>query len=304
MICIAGNYKKEPEIKMQKHCDDILTCKEKRTTCFEKNGYPIVECGQCGHRFIQLQNVGNHLDEVYSDDYFFAGKDGYPNYLDEKDMLYKYGTSYAKIVGRHMQPGHVLDAGCAAGFILKGFEDAGWKCHGIEPNQTMAAYGKEQLHLDITVGGLETFETAQKFDLINMIQVIGHFYNLDKALLNVSNLLKPQGHVLVESWNRNSRIARVMGKNWHEYSPPSVVHWFSDETIIELFRYYGFTLVQKGYPPKRINIKHALSLVDAKTPNFIFKKKIIKLLSNSVGRLNVKYPPVDLKWYLFKKETV
>jgi len=32
----------------------------------------------------------------------------------------------------------VLDIGCAAGFILKGFEDSGWICRGIEPNETMA----------------------------------------------------------------------------------------------------------------------------------------------------------------------
>ena len=289
---------------MNNYCGDIIGCNEKRTTCFEKNGYPIMECEKCGQRFTQLQNVSSHVDEVYSDDYFFAGKDGYPNYLDEKDILYKYGFKYAKIIAKHIKPGHVLDTGCAAGFILKGFEDAGWKCHGIEPNKTMADYGKEKLNLNITVGSLETFETTQKFDLINMIQVIGHFYDIDKALLNVAGLLNDNGLVLVESWNMKSTVAKLMGKGWHEYSPPSVVHWFCDETITELFNYYGFSLIEKGYPSKRINVKHALSLMEDKTPDFILKKKIINLLNNSVGKLTLKYPPVDLKWYLFKKNTV
>jgi 2-polyprenyl-3-methyl-5-hydroxy-6-metoxy-1,4-benzoquinol methylase len=63
-----------------------------------------------------------------------------------------------------------------------------------------------------------------RFDLINMIQVIEHVYDLDKALQNVARLLKEDGLVLVESWNMKSIVARMMGKRWPEYNPPSVVH--------------------------------------------------------------------------------
>lgn len=288
---------------MHQYCGNIISCQEKRITCFEKNGYPVLQCEKCGHRFVKIQDTNNHLDKVYSDEYFFEGKDGYPNYLEEQDILYKYGVKYAKIVSKYVKPGNVLDTGCAAGFILKGFKDSGWNCYGIEPNETMAAYGKDKLDLNITVGSLETFTTNQKFDLVNMIQVIGHFYDIDKALVNTSALVKPGGFVLIESWNMKSMVARLMGKNWHEYSPPSVIHWFSDKTLEQLFKYYGFALVKKGFPSKRINVKHALSLMEDKTPNFIFKKKLVKLLNNSVGKLNVIYPPVDVKWYLFKKDT-
>jgi 2-polyprenyl-3-methyl-5-hydroxy-6-metoxy-1,4-benzoquinol methylase len=286
---------------MQKYCGDIKICIETKTTCFEKNGYTIVECKNCGHRFTAVKNI-NHINEVYSDDYFFEGKDGYPNYLEEQDILYKYGVKYAKIVSKYSKPGYVLDSGCAAGFILKGFKDSGWNCYGIEPNKTMASYGKKELGLDITVGSLETYQASQKFDLVNMIQVIGHFYDIDKALTNTAHLLKPGGFVLIESWNMKSFMAKLMGKNWHEYSPPSVIHWFSDKTLEQLFNYYGFTLVKKGLPSKRINVKHALSLMEGKMPNFLFKKKLIQLLNNSFGKLNIKYPPVDVKWYLFKKD--
>ena len=57
-------------------------------------------------------------------------------------MLYNYGLRYAKIIAKYSKPGKVLDVGCAAGFILRGFKDSGWDVYGIEPNETMAGYSE------------------------------------------------------------------------------------------------------------------------------------------------------------------
>lgn len=286
-----------------KNCDFSLNCGEDKKFLFEKNGYKIFECRKCGLRISEIKDVQNHVEKVYSDEYFFEGKDGYPNYLNEKDLLYEYGKDYAKIVSKYMKPGKLLDTGCAAGFILKGFEDSGWEGEGIEPNNTMADYGTKELNVHITRGSFETFESPEKFDLINMIQVIGHFYNIDTVMSKLNNHLNEKGFVLVESWNMKSPYAKLMGKNWHEYSPPSVVRWFSDETLCNLFNSYGFKFIAKGYPPKKINVTHALSLIEKKLFNFLFKKRIFNFFDRLFGKYNVIYPPLDLKWYLFQIKT-
>lgn len=286
---------------MQKTCNSIMSCKEKRQTLFQKRGYPILECEQCGHRFIKIADQEGHVSTVYSDDYFFKGKDGYPNYLNKEHLLYKQGLRYARLISEFTKPGKVLDIGSAAGFILKGFSDSGWICQGIEPNETMAAYGRKYLNLDIKTGSIETLETGESFDLINMIQVIGHVYNLDKTLQNVTALLKPNGLVLVESWDMKSATARMMGKNWHEYCPPSVVHWFSDKTLSILFKYYGFELIAKGHPIKKINADHAFSFLEGRNVKLIFKKRLVDAINRFVGKLTLTYPLRDVKWYVFRK---
>lgn len=134
-----------------------------------------------------------------------------------------------------------------------------------------------------------------------MTQVIGSLYDLDKALSTVSKLTKTNGLVMVESWDMDSIAAKVMGKYWHEYCPPSVINWFSDKTLSQAFESYGFKLIAKGRPIKKINIDHGLSLVDESFPKFIFKKPILKFFSRLIGKFNVRYPAIDLKWYLFKK---
>ncbi len=284
-----------------KYCESYISCKEDRFLLFNKNGFDIKECKKCAYRFTELDQDKNPLTAVYSDDYFFKGQSGYPNYLDEKDILIRSGIKYAKIIRKFSGPGKILDVGSAAGFILKGFESMGWDCRGIEPNDTMASYGRNNFGLNITTGSLEEFDSPSTFDLITLIEVIGSFYDLDKAMKNVSRLIKKQGLVLVESWDRESLIARFFGKNWHEYCPPTVIHWFSDKTLNDLFRYYGFEFVAKGRPSKRINVKHALAILEVNTPKIFFKKKLFGFLSRVFGKWGVSYPPFDLKWYVFRK---
>jgi len=286
---------------MQKICSSFRNCSEEKALLFTKKGYPINECKVCGHRFAEIPNDENHLARVYSDEYFFEGKSGYPNYLEEKEILYKSGIWYSKIIAKYTTAGKVLDVGCAAGFILKGFEKSGWICKGVEPNDTMASYGRNELKLDILTGGLETFNTSEKFDLITMIEVIGIFYDLDKAMLNVSNLLNQGGLVLVESMNMKSLLSRFLGKSWHEYCPPSVIHWFSDITLIQLFNYYGFEIIAKGYPAKRLNVKHAVSVLEESSLNSVLIKSVFRFISRTFGKLTLYYPPLDVKWFLFKK---
>ena len=282
-------------------CKIYEECYEDKILLMNKNNYPIFDCQRCLRRYSVINNSEIHLSQVYSDDYFFEGKDGYSDYLEEKDILFNTGVRYAKKIGKHSKPGRILDVGCAAGFILNGFESAGWKGQGIEPNATMAAYGKKELNLDIHVGGLEDFNSDQKFDLVSLIQVIGHFYDIDRSMENISNLLRPNGLVLVESWDMKSLIARLFGKNWHEYSPPSVINWFSDKSLKNLFKNYGFKLIDSGYPVKKIALTHAFSLVENKLPNFLLKDKIFHFMTNSLRKMVFIYPPFDLKWYIFQK---
>jgi SAM-dependent methyltransferase len=286
---------------MEKLCASFKNCSEPKIVKLTKGVYDILECSHCGHRYCKIENTANHVQEVYGDDYFFEGKQGYPNYLDEKDILLKYGRDYAKILSRYTSPGKMLNVGCAAGFILKGLEQAGWKCHGLEPNDTMASYGRKELGVNITTGDLESFKTTEKFDVVKLVQVIGHFTDLDVAIQNIAGLLNDKGLVLIESWDMKSLMATMMGKHWHEYSPPSVINWFSDVTLNQLFNYYGFKLIGKGRPSKKISIKHGLTLFDETMPSFPFKKGMMNFFQKKFGKYDVPYPPFDVKWYVFEK---
>lgn len=270
-------------------------CNSESKFAFEAQGYDLRDCAKCAHRFAEIAAGETHVARVYDDSYFSGGGAGYADYLAESEMLKNRGRMYAKKLEKYTsEKGKLLDVGAAAGFILQGFAGANWRGIGLEPNAEMSKFGRENFNLDIRCGSLESFETDEKFDLISMIQVVAHFYNPRTAFLKAANLLNENGFLLVETWNRASLSARLFGANWHEYSPPSVLQWFSETGLSEFLKQFGFERIAGGRPPKKISGAHAKSLLKYRLGDNL----LIRMIPD---KLNFPYPSEDLFWALYKK---
>lgn len=272
-------------------------CQSESKFAFETKGFNLRDCGKCGHRFAEIAADENHVAEIYDDSYFSGGGAGYADYLAEGEMLRKRGQMYAKKLEKYSAAkGKILDVGAAAGFILQGFIDENWRGIGLEPNAEISKTGCENFGLEIRQGSLESFETNEKFDLISMIQVAAHFYAPAESFQKAFDLLNENGFLLIETWNRDSISARIFGKNWHEYSPPSVLQWFSEKGLTEFLAKIGFEKIASGRPSKKISGAHARSLLKYRLgDNFM-----LKLIPENV---NFPYPSEDLFWALYRKES-
>jgi len=270
-------------------------CQSESKFVFEAKGINLLDCVACSHRFAEIETDENHVVETYDDSYFNGGGAGYSDYLIESEMLRKRGQMYAKKIEKFSDTkGKVLDIGAAAGFILQGFIDEGWRGTGLEPNAEIAKTGSKEFKLDIRQGSLESFQTDQKFDLISMIQVVAHFYEPKKAFENAFELLNENGLLLIETWNRESFSAKLFGENWHEYSPPSVLQWFSLNGLTEFLKGLGFEKISHGRPSKKISGAHAKSLLKYRMGD----SSLLKLIPE---KINFPYPSEDLFWALYRK---
>lgn len=268
---------------------------------FIKNGYPIIHCLDCDHLYTDYTPTQEEIKQIYSDDYFSNGGAGYENYFIEEQMLIKRGEYYAEKMGKYMKPGKLLDVGSAAGFLLKGFENKNWKGVGIDPNRVMVEYGKKNLGLNLLQSTLETIELEEKFDLIILIQVIAHLNNIDRSIDRLSEFLIPGGHILIETWDKNSLTARFFGKYWHEYSPPSTLNYFSKKSLNHFMNQQSFTLVDEGFPKKSIHSSHAKSLLTHKLKESNMPNWVIGATKLIPGNIIIPYPLKDLFWALYKK---
>jgi SAM-dependent methyltransferase len=276
-------------------------CNGAMAPLFLKHDDWICGCKDCGHRSAKIENRPEHVALVYGDEYFQGGGAGYSDYLAEQNILRNHGRRYGRLLRKYMAPGTVLDVGAAAGFILQGMIDEGWNGRGIEPNRQMSDHARARLSLRVETGSFESFQTEERFDLVTLIQVVAHFPDLREAFRKAAEIIRPGGFCLIETWNRGSWTARIFGRHWHEYSPPSVLHWFTPATLRALAEPFGFREVARGRPAKWLNGAHALSLLTYKLGGS-FPGRLLAGAGKLVPRnIPLPYLADDLFWMLFQK---
>ena len=277
-------------------------CGTTAVVVFRVGRFEIADCPSCDHRFSPGVAGPGHVETVYDDSYFFGGGDGYKDYLLEADLLRAQGRRYGALLASHGAPGRVLDVGAAAGFLLAGLGDAGWTTTGLEPNRRMAAHARDVMHLDVFQGTLEDAPEWPTFDAICMIQVIGHFHDLSRALRAAARLTRPGGLCLIEYWRRDAWIARALGTRWHEYSPPSVLHWFTRDSLDRALQRNGFSVLTGGKPKKYISGGHARSLLDHKLSASRVSRPLTRATTLIPAEARFRYPAFDLEWRLYRRE--
>jgi len=269
---------------------------------FEKHNIRICDCLDCRHRFADYTPLPSHVADVYGDDYFLGGGAGYPDYFAEADLIRKRGQRYGRLLKKYLPPARVLDIGAAAGYFMQGLADEGWEVEGLEPNATMARITRERLSFPVRNIALESLDEDASFDVISLVQVLPHFQDLSKALSNARRATRPGGYWLIETWNRASLTARLLGRHWHEYSPPSVLHWFNPDDISNTARIMGFSILATGRPRREISVDHARALLTYKATGSRLASLIVRISGTIPGKWTLPYPSEDLMWVLLKKE--
>jgi SAM-dependent methyltransferase len=265
---------------------------------------PIRRCASCLHGFAEYGIHEQHFATVYGDDYFSGGGPGYQDYLSEAELLQRQGRRYGALIGRYVPRGKVLDIGCAAGFMAAGMRDTGLAVSGLEPNQRMASYASSSLGIPTRHGSLEDLDAVEAYDAVSMIQVVAHLVDPRRAFAAAARATSSAGCWLIESWNSNSGVARLLGRRWHVYNPPSVLNYFTMKSLDLLAAEFGFGRVATGRPSKRITASHATSLLEFLAP----RSKALRFAASLANRMPpafvLPYPGDDVFWAIYKRSAL
>jgi len=217
---------------------------------FRDGIYRVVECGRCGHVYVNPRLPRSRLHDMYQEEYWRSDRArdfGYSQYLDEKELYLRTYGLRSRLVDEHVpRPGRVLDVGCAAGFFLKVMADKGWRTTGVEISQPMVSYAREELGLpDVRVGDLLSVDLEPgSFDVITLWDVIEHLERPDRHLARAVELLADDGILVIETQDVGSRFARALGRKWHHYKHEEHLHHFHRDSLQRLLAGAGAEVVE------------------------------------------------------------
>jgi SAM-dependent methyltransferase len=253
-----------------------------RAGALAKDGFAYARCRNCAHMWLHPTPDPAACATIYDSGYFENGRNsGYANYLADEPL---HRTNARARLRRLASagggpPGRLLEVGCAAGFFLDEAHALGWSVAGVDVSPWARAAASRVLGLEI----LESMDALLPgnegaFSVGCFFQVLEHMPDPASALLQMRRLLRPDGLLAIETWDRGSAIARAMGRHWQQVSPPSVIHLFDRDGLVRLLRAGGFEVRSFAMVSKKISLGWGLGLLASKSRVFNPAERLVRRL--------------------------
>lgn len=134
--------------------------------------------------------------------------------------------------------GSLLDVGAGTGEFLKVAKRKGWDVQGMEPNKNACSLAAEK-GIELR-SSLNDFQEDQ-FDVVSLWHVLEHIPNLEETISQLSDLVRPNGTLIIAVPNFKSYDANYYKEFWAAYDVPRHLWHFSKESMEKLFS-KNFTL--------------------------------------------------------------
>lgn len=181
------------ETKIETNCD--FCGSENKKFIKSEKGFPISKCLDCSLIYVSklpaIEN-GKVSGEYYIDDRIE---------IENLRARYRKVTKYLveQINELRPQKGKLLDVGCGYGFFLRDAKDDGWQVFGTDLSEVAVEYVRENQEIpDVFCTDLSDEKlTAQKFDVLNLTNVLEHVPSPTEILESCRQILSDDGLLLV-----------------------------------------------------------------------------------------------------------
>ena len=195
--------------------------------------YNLLNCLNCDHKFLDQEFTDSEITAIYTQYYprsTFKPEVPIPPDSAGKFLSWFNGerASAFRWVPKNVT---VLDIGCGFGQSLAYHQSRGCRVYGVEADSNIQSVAmKYGFNVHIGTFNASMYE-SNYFDYVTMDQVIEHFINPKKALVDVSKILKPKGYAILSTPNAKGWGSRVFGKRWVNWHAPYHLHHFSSRSF-------------------------------------------------------------------------
>jgi len=139
--------------------------------------------------------------------------------------------------------GTLVEIGCGTGFLLRKFHEDGWDVLGVEPDEGLCDFVERQQQLRAIPTTLEDAKISDaSVDVVVMLHVIEHLADPLATMREIWRILKPGGHLVIETPRYDSLAFAVFGRRERSISCDGHVYFFTTRTLQKLCEKAGFKL--------------------------------------------------------------
>jgi len=177
----------------------------------------------------------------------------------EKLQVRDYARTRALLNRAFPKRGKLLEIGSGFGYLLTEFKKDGWDVFGIEPDQFACRYAKEMLEVDCMSDLIENAGIPdESYDVVLMNHVIEHLDNPLATLREISRVLKPSGHLVLETPRYDTLMFRLLGRRERSINCIGHIYFFTTQTLKNLYEAAGFRTLQLDYVGRSLTVDRLL----------------------------------------------
>jgi SAM-dependent methyltransferase len=218
--------------------------------------FTVVECQECGLRYLNPRPVVEELGTIYPADYYSYNMDTNPEELGIAQRLrHRVHGRRIRSLLRHLDDReHVdlLDVGCGDGWMLYLFKSADpgrIRTFGVDINPDVCKAAQKRGHT-VFCGLFEDVDFDRQFDVVNLSNVIEHVTDPVAVVKKAAKTLRPGGILILETPNRDSWDARYfVNGTWGSYHIPRHFTFFNPATISKMGALAGFKILETQFTP-------------------------------------------------------
>ena len=258
---------------------------------FEKFGHRIALCAACGTASVDPLPSPEDIRKVYTLDYFKGNRSkfGYTDYAAEAACLERGFAARIEAIRSFVPKGRILDVGCANGSFLGAFGPE-WDKHGVELSAEFLKDSPPPSDVKVFVGDFLAYPAGPaSFDVVTLFDVLDHVRDPKAVLDKAAGLLRPGGLLVVQQGDRDSLFARLLGRRWHIYIPPTHLWYFSKAGLIRLLSERGLKTEREEYEPRWATFTLCLFRLSYILPSFLVDPFYRAVKGTWLGELGVRF---------------
>jgi 2-polyprenyl-3-methyl-5-hydroxy-6-metoxy-1,4-benzoquinol methylase len=218
----------------------------------------IVQCRKCNLAFLNPRPSQEEITNYYPDDYYVDAKEWNIQRTNVKEL-----QNRLDYVAKHYgpkSPGKLLDIGIFNGAFVSFSLSAGWDAYGLDPSPKAISLARQIVpHERLFHGYAESPPfPPSTFDAVSMWEVLEHTMDPLDVLKTVSNMVSPQGLIVMSVPNFTSLESRLFGKYWSGLDVPRHLYHFTPATLDKMLKNAELDIVYL----KTVNASQILEFAD------------------------------------------